>query len=86
MVLVRLYQVEVCEIPQSFLRGLDCILSDIRLIRPSFITNARSVVESLPYPIKADEGSNPADYPISNVITRERSLPVVPRYVSIFRW
>ena len=46
-----------------FHKGLDCILSRFRLTRPSLPTNTRSVVETLPYPVKTDLGSKPADYP-----------------------
>ena len=38
------------DIPLSFLRGLDCILSQFRLPRPSLLTDDRAVVEGVPYP------------------------------------
>ena len=47
-----------------FHKGLDCILSRLRLVRSSSSTHARSVVESEPYPTITDLGSYPADCPI----------------------
>lgn len=47
----------------------DCILSHLGLIRPSWMTNTRSVVETLPCSIIARLGSKSADCPILNIIT-----------------
>ena len=55
--------------PPYFHMETDCILSKFRLIRPSLLTNTRSVVEGLPYPIITDLGSLTADCPILNIIT-----------------
>ena len=37
------------DIPLSFLRGLDCSLSQVRLPRPSVLTDDRAVVEGVSY-------------------------------------
>jgi len=39
------------DIPNDFSKGLDCILSKLRLTRPSKLTDTRSVVETLPYSV-----------------------------------
>ena len=47
----------------SFSRmGLDCILSQLGLIRPSLLTHIRSVVETLACPIITGLASKPADF------------------------
>ena len=56
-------------LPLSFPKGMDCILTRFRLIRPSLPSDYRSVSDALPCPIIADLGSKPADCPILNIIT-----------------
>jgi len=53
----------------SFPSRLDCILSQLRLIRSSKPTNTRSVSDALPCPIIAELGSKHADCPILPTIT-----------------
>lgn len=50
-------------------KGLDCILSRIKLIKLSFSTDNRAVVEGVSCPIKTDLDTLPADHQILNVIT-----------------
>ena len=62
--------------PISFPIGLDCILSQLRLIRSSMLTHIRSVSDALPFPIIADLGSKHADCPIFFIIT-------IPKFITL---
>ena len=61
---------------QKFPIGEDCILSQLRLIRPSLLTHIRSVSDALPYPIISDLGSKHADCPIFFIIT-------IPKFITL---
>ena len=64
---------------------LDCILSHLRIGRPSLVTRARAVCESLPYASIAHLGSNPADCPILKAYYADRQLTGVSHKVSQVR-
>jgi hypothetical protein len=61
---------------QKFPNGEDCILSQLRLIRPSLLTHIRSVSDALPHPIIADRGSKHAGCPIFFIIT-------IPKFITL---
>ena len=60
----------------KFPDGEDCILSQLRLIRPSLLTHIRSVSDALPYSIIANLGSKHADCPIFFIIT-------IPKFITL---
>jgi len=57
------------QLPLIFTRGMDCILSRLRLLTPSSSTDYRSVSDGKPWTSKSSLGFNHADRPIFNIIT-----------------
>ena len=61
----------------------DCILCQLRLTKPSLLTNSRAVVEGKPYSVMLTSlGFEPADCPIFNVITMSEviTLDITPYF------
>lgn len=55
--------------PLSFPKGLDCILSRLRMTSPSMTTNTRSVSDASPFPVITGLGDKHAGCPILLIIT-----------------